>query len=207
MYRNVGRADFLAVVLLVSLAGYCQRPKPQTVLYVEAPVAAGIDVVNVGPFQERLIREASSSLFGRKCTQAFNGVGLPSPYDLVTRDGVVIRRSSDLYIYPAYKLGLMSETTREAYAWEFSLGHAQGGTVRGRLGGMSRTIDGRPIIFLHDTAFLGESFWERRLSLREVLIHEFIHAVGQKRTPGILGPLQDDLAGFEHYEMLMEACR
>lgn len=205
MDSSVGRAEFFAVVMLVVLVG-CQQPKQQKVWYVEEPISAGIKVIKAGPYKERLIREAASSMLQDPCTQAFDEADLRSPLQLVTKGGVVIRLSSDLYIYTAKELGLVSEATRRAYAWDFSTGNAQGGTVSGMRKGVQLTVDGRPRIFLHETAFMGESFWQRRLSLRGVLIHEFIHAGGQPRTPGILGPLQDDLMGFPHYDRIMKAC-
>lgn len=207
MDTKVARADFLALVVLVAVACSCQRAEPQKVWYVEEAVASRLDVVKVRPFEEKMIREAASSLFTGQCGQAFEVAGLRSPYDLVTKGGVVIRLSSDLYIYTARDLGLVSEETRAVYAWEFSRGIAQGGTVSSGRQGQRLTVDGRPRIFLHDTAFLKESFWERRLSLRGVLIHEFIHAGGQPQTPGLFGPLRSDLEGFEHYGRIMEACK
>jgi len=73
--------------------------------------------------------------------------------------------------------------------------------------GVRLTIDGRPRLFLNDSAFEGSSFWFGKLSLNDVLTHEFIHLGGQPSTPSLMGSLQHDLAGFEHYDDIMEACR
>lgn len=101
----------------------------------------------------------------------------------------------------------MSDATRHAYATEFSGGGAQGATIPAVRGRVQLTTDGRPHIYLSGLAFAGESYLFGTFSLQEVMEHEFIHAGGQGKTPGRLGGLRHDLAGFGPYNSIIEACR
>ena len=101
----------------------------------------------------------------------------------------------------------MSAKTRDIYRAEFSTGRVQAATIPHVLFGTVLTTDGRPHILLHDSAFYGESLWLDTLSLSDVTTHELIHSGGQPPTPGWLGFLRHDLAGFESYEGIIEACR
>jgi hypothetical protein len=159
------------------------------------------------PAQRAMIRAALLPKFTGRCSEAFNRAGLRTPWQMAWETGIVIQYSGDLYVKEAADLGLLYNETRDSYRSEFSTGRAQAGTVPHTLYGTVLTADGRPHIFLHDSAFIGESFWLGTLSLSDVLSHELIHAGGQPPTPGWLGPLRHDLAGFEHYEKIMEACR
>ena len=209
MKIELGRVNFFPLVfLLIAPTYFYLQPRQQSNFYlVDEEVSAGMILINFTPDEERRIREAMSPLFTGRCSQAFADAGLRSPREVVLKSGVVFRPSADLYNYSARKLGLADERTRELYASEFSSGRAQAGTVSPMFKGVRLTVDGRPHIYLHDTAFLGGSSFFRRLELREVLIHESIHAVGQPPVPGWLRPLQHDLAGFAHYNRIMKACR
>jgi hypothetical protein len=198
----------LIITLLAALAARHLHGEQKPVVYpVKDEVRAGMILVNFSPGRERQTVEAASSLFKGKCTQAFTDAGLRSPYESVLISGVVFRPAEDLYIYSAKALGLRDERTRKVYAWAFSSGRAQAGTVSPLRRGVALTTDGRARVFLHETAFYGESFWLGTFSLREVLIHEFIHVGGQPSSPGWLGPLRHDLVGFAHYNQIMQACK
>lgn len=202
------RAKLVTVMLVVALAGHHQQQEQNPVTRpLDDEVVAGMIFIHLTPEEERRVVEAASSLFSGQCTEAFIAARLRSPYVVVTTSGVVFRPAADLYIYKAKALGLRDERTRKALALAFSSGRAQAGTVSSARRGMALTTDGRPHIFLYATAFHGESFWLGTYSLRDVLIHEFIHAGGQPSTPGWFGPLRHDLAGFAHYDRIMSACR
>ncbi len=202
------RTNIIAVTLLIALASSHLRREQRPVTYpLRDEVLAGMTLANLTPGQKRQVMEAASSLFTGRCTEAFITSGLRSPYEVVVTTGVVFRPSTDVYTHSARELGLRDERTRKAYAMEFSSGRAQAGTVSPMRRGIALTLDGRARVFLHDTAFYGESFWLGTISLREVLIHEFIHVGGQPPTPGWLGPLRHDLAGFAHYSRIMQACK
>ncbi len=199
---------FSTVILLVTFIYFCLQPEPQAIIHpVDEKISAGLMFINFTPDEERKVREAMSSLFTRRCTQAFNDAGLRSPAEVAVRPGIVFRPYADLLNYRARKLGLRRERTRERYAAEFSSGHAQAGTISPRFKGSWVTIDGRPHVYLHDTAFLGQSLVFRRLSLRDVMIHEGLHVGGQLPSWGWLGPLEHDLAGLAHYNRIIKACR
>jgi hypothetical protein len=160
--------------------------------------------VDFSAAEEQGIREAMRPLFTPRCTRAFARAGLRSPLDVATHEGAIVMPSSDLYYYSARSLGLMDRRTQMAYRDQFSSVRAQAGTVPHVLYGVPLTVDGRARIFLHDSAFAGESWLFRRLSLNGVLAHEFIHVGGQPPAPGWL--FGTDLDGYEHYEEIMDAC-
>ena len=200
--------NFFSVILLAALVYFFLQPEPESITYpTDEEISAGMVFINFTPNEEQRVREAMSSLFTRRCTQAFNEAYLRSPAEVVVQSGIVFRPSADLYNYSAIKLGLRDERTRELYASEFSSGRAQAGTVNRTPNGVCLTTDGRPHIFLHDTAFLGRSLLFRRISLRDALIHESLHAGGQPPAWGWLGPLEHDLAGFANYTRIMKSCR
>jgi hypothetical protein len=171
------------------------------------PSLDGISFVNFQASEEMRLREETAPLLSSQCTEAFRKAGLQSPLEVATDEGVVIRPAADLYRYSATELGLANEQMRRAYMEGFSSGRAQSGTVPSIRSGVRLTTDGRPRIFIHNSAFDGESFWFGRVSLRDALIHEFIHVGGQPPTPGWLEFVQHDLAGFEHHDEIMGACR
>lgn len=195
------------VILLITIAGLRLPPARQHLTYpLGERVAAGMILTHFTSQQRRQIMDEASSLFTKQCSEAFIAADLLTPTEVVLNSEVVFYPATDLYIYDAGQLGLRAERTRKAYALEFSDGHSQAGTIRAKRRGVPMTTDGRPRIFLHDTAFYGESFLLGTVPLREVLVHEFIHLGGQPQTYGWLGPLRHDLAGFPHYNRIMEAC-
>lgn len=184
-----------------------QRSEQPTVTVYDFPNSV-YSKVNFGNFtanRELRTREGMTPLFTSHCTEAFASAGLRSPLEVATHEGVVILPSKDLYMYSADRLGLAGDEIRLSYLKEFSEGRAQALTIPSTLYGVQLTTDGRTRVFLHDTAFWGKSFIFGRLSLNDVLTHEFIHVGGQPPTPGWF--FQHDLAGFEHYDEIMEACR
>lgn len=198
---------FVIVFILVCLAvDFYPPPSPASFPYeVDDSVFDKVELVNFLPEEEKAIRREMRRLFYPPCTVAFAKAGLRSPLEVVLEEGVVLRPSIDLYNKSANRLGLVSESTRRAYWREFSGCNSQAGTVSARLYGVRLTTDGRARIFLHDTAFQGEWLLFRKLSLHDVLAHEFMHVGGAPPTPGWF--FQHDLAGFEHYDEIMEACR
>lgn len=210
MSMNSDWKSFLCFVLASALVVSLLFPCSMTIILVEpidASVYAGIEINSFGWDGERAIYKELAAKFTRPCTEAFDEAGLRSPLRLATESGIVIHHFGDLYTHEAEDLGLVSHKTRSIYRAEFSTGRAQAGTVPAVRSGIRLTTDGRPRIFIHDSAFFGESFWFSRLSLSDVLTHELIHAGGQPSTPGWLGFFQHDLAGFEHYDKIMNACR
>ncbi|MFL6207796.1 MAG: hypothetical protein ACJ74W_03035 [Pyrinomonadaceae bacterium] len=203
----------IPVVLVIVIVVVSMRPRPATVYVGEAVDASPLQGVVLGGFddnEEERIRAALLRKLTLPCQEAFEGAGLRSPARMFSQPGIIIQHYIYLHIYSAGELGLVSEATRAKYWDEFGTGRAQAGTIPHARYGRVMTVDGRARIYLHDTAFLGDSFlsvfygW---LSLDDVLTHELIHAAGQVPTPGIFGPLQHDLAGYEHYNKIIEACR
>ncbi len=160
--------------------------------------------------ENEAVRMALLPKLASRCGEAFKAARLRTPVQMFEGSGVVIQHSKYLYLRSARDLGLVYEETRRRYKDEFSTGRAQAGTVPATRSGRALTVDNCAHIYLHDSAFLGESFlsifygW---LSLSDVLTHELIHAGGQPPTPGWLGPFTHDLAGYMHYNEIMEACR
>lgn len=197
---------FLASALLASLL----FPHRVTVVLVEPIDVSVFEEIEINGFpwnQEQALRQALASKFTRRCTEAFDEAGLRSPLRLIREAGLVIHYYGDLYAREAKDLGLVSNKTRRRYMAEFSTGRAQAGTVPAIRFHTRLTTDGRPRIFVHDSGFFGASFWFNRLELSDVLSHEFVHAGGQPPTPGWFGFFQHDLAGFEPYNKIMNACR
>lgn len=203
MNERIGRGFLVLVVTACLLTNSCSRVRP--VILIDEDLYYDIILIHFTEDEKTEIYQAISPLLSQPCRETFHGAGLRSPQEVLQETGVVFRPSMDLYIYSAKELGLTHERIRRSYADEFSSGRAQAGVVSPMLYGVRLTVDGRPHIFLPDTAFLGQSYLFGRLSLNDVLTHEFIHAAGQPPTPGWL--LGDDLAGFEHYERILSACR
>jgi hypothetical protein len=197
---------FIIAIVICAITNSCSS-KRHTIVVIDKSIYNKIFLMNFEKSEDARLREASAVLFTPRCTEAFKAAGLRSPLEVVRRSGVVIQPSTDLYIYSARELGLVNEQTRRSYAREFGSCRAQAGTVNPIRNGTQLTIDGRPHIFIHETAFLGESFWFGSLSLPDVLVHEFIHVGGQPPTPGRFGMLQQDLAGFPPYDRIMTACQ
>lgn len=204
------KSEILLLTVVVSIATILYAPKepyppaPTDIISVPDSFYRGIILVDFTVKEEVGIRDAMAPLFTPQCTEAFVEAGLRSPVEVAMHEGVIIMPSSALYYYSARSLGFVNRRTRVAYQHEFSSGRAQAGTVSYVLNGVQRTTDGRARVFLHVTAFLGESFIFRRLPLNGVLAHEFIHVGGQPPTPGWF--FEDDLGGFEHYDKIMKAC-
>jgi hypothetical protein len=198
LYATVGLA------LKVRSAAY-RSDQPTAINVVTDSAYRKIVLVDFTVSEELRIREALEPLFNSQCTRAFANAGLRSPAEMAMNEGVVIMPSNALYYLSAKTLGLVDERTQMAYQEEFTSGRAQAGTVTSKLYGVQLTTDGRPRIFLHDSAFAGESLKYRRFSLHDVLAHEFIHVGGQ--PPKAKSVFQHDLAGFEHYDEIMGACR
>jgi hypothetical protein len=206
-----GLISFCCVILAVALAGTWLFPsRPIAVVRIEPIDPSVFDHIVLKGFsktEEALIRDALVPKFTGQCTEAYHWVGLRSPWEVAWESGIVIQYSRDLYVKQAADLGLVYTETRDSYQAEFSSGRAQAGTVIPVLYDTVLTTDGRPHIFVHDSAFAGESLLSRTLPLGDVFGHEMIHMGGQPPTPGWLGFLDHDLAGFEPYDFLMDACR
>jgi hypothetical protein len=206
-----GLISFCCVILAVALFGSWLFPdRPGTVIVIEPIDPSVFDHIPFKGFskpEEAIIREALMPKFTGKCTDAFNRAGLRSPWQVAWESGIVIQYSRDLYVKEARDLGLVHTATRDSYQSAFSSGRAQAGTVPHVLYGTVLTTDGRIHIFVHDSGLAGESLFLGRLSLSDVFSHELMHAGGQPPTPGWLGFLSHDLAGFEPYDEIMEACR
>jgi hypothetical protein len=197
----------VAVGLYLKLSTPPAQSTATTTIIIDPSFYDGIVLNHFSRGEATHIRAAMSTLATPRCTEEFDRAGLRSPLQVIIEDGVVMYRSEDLYLYSANQLGLVSEQTRHAYAVQFSSGRAQAGTVSATLFSTQLTLDGRSRIFLHDTAFIGESFLLGTYSLRDVLIHEFIHIGGQPPTPGLLGSFRHDLAGYKYYDDIMAACQ
>jgi hypothetical protein len=207
MSKRIGAAVLFVTALGLLLNNFCSHEQPE-IIVVDESFYYRIEFINFDEKEKALIREAMTPLAAPRCNDAFRRAGLRSPLEVLLKDGVVIRPSYDLYRFTVKELGLVDERTRRVYMDQFSGGNAQAGTVSAVIYGTRRTLDGRARVFLHDTAFL-ESTVYRRLSLRQVMVHEFIHVTGQPPTPGWFGCLRRgrDLAGFAPYDEIMEACR
>lgn len=206
MSKRLGTALVFAFILACLAVDLYPPSLPVMFPYeVDESVLDKVELDYFSTSEKEAVREQMLGLFSPQCTVAFSKARLRSPLEVVTREGVVLRPSVHLYMYPAKELGLVSDVTRRKYWEEFSGCNAQAGTVSARLYGVSLTTDGRARVFLHDTAFHGEWLIFRKLSLHDVLVHEFMHVGGQPPTPNWF--FQHDLAGFEHYDEIMQACR
>lgn len=206
MGKGLATTLVIVFVLVCLMVDFYQPTPPALFSYdVDDSVFDKVELVNFTPDEKEAIRKAMRRLFYPPCTVAYSRAGLRSPLEVVTEEGVVLRPSVDLYNYSTKELGLVSDATRRAYWEEFSGCNSQAGTVSAKLYGVRLTTDGRARVFLHDTALQGEWSLFRKLSLHDVLAHEFIHVGGRPPTPGWF--FQHDLAGFEHYDEIMEACR
>lgn len=199
--------SFVVVFVLVCLAvDSCSPvPPPRLPYRVDDSTFYKVEFDNLSAAQKKAVLAELRSLVQPQCIMAFSKAGLRNPLEVITEEGVVIRPSIDLHYYSAKSLGLVSEDTRNTYWEAFSDCRSQAGTVSAKLYGVRLTTDRRARVFLHDTAFQGESLLFGKLSLHDVLVHEFMHVGGQPPTRHWF--FQHDLAGFEHYDEIMAACR
>jgi hypothetical protein len=208
--KSVPIVIIVIVLIIFTALLYCEidlwSHKDSAPSNIQLPDGKRLAIVNFEPDEEFDLREALKPLFTAKCGEAFHAAGLRSPEEAVER-GVIIQPSRELYNHSAAQLGLTSEETRRAYAEEFSSLLAQGGTIPPFRGGVQLITDGKPRIFIHESAFIGESCLHCTFSLNGVLAHEFQHVGGQPRTPGRLGALRHDLAGFPYFDRILDACR
>lgn len=214
MNTRSGWTTFFVAVLVVAFIGSSLSPSrttTTTVIIIEEvfdpSVMKRIDFRGFEPGEERRLRQAMAAKFSGRCTEAFEDAGLVSPLEVARTTGFVMRPSRDLWGKEIGALGFVYESTRIKYKSEFSSCWAQGGTVPAVRDGWKLTVDGRARVFIHDSAFAGESFWFRRFSLEDVLSHELQHVGGQGKTPGWFGPLGHDLRGFEPHDKILDACR
>jgi hypothetical protein len=210
MVTRSGLISFCCVILAVALAGawlFPSRPATVVIEPIDPSVFEHFVFKGFSKREEALMREALLPKFTGRCTDAFNRAGLRSPWQMAWETGIVIQYSRDLYVKEARDLGLVYTQTRDRYQSEFSTGRAQAGTVPHVLYDTVLTTDGRPHIFVHDSAFSGESIIFGTLDLDDIFSHELQHAGGMPPTPGWLGFLSHDLAGSESYKDILEACR
>ena len=189
-----------------------QFPRVTTVVVVieEEPDPSIVDLITFKGFdeyEEARLREALRAKFTRRCGEAFNAAGLPSPASVILNSGLVIRHANDLWLKEISALGLVYEETKMEYRSQFSSGRAQAGTVPYMRGGWRLTVDGKARLFIHDSSFFGASFVDRRFDLEDCLSHELVHMSGMPETPGWFGFLRHDLAGFEPHDRILAACR
>lgn len=211
--RN-GSASFVGVVLALIIIVSSLSPSDTTTTTViiieeafEPSILKRIDLRGFEPSEKRRLLKALPAKFTNRCTEAFKDEGLLSPLEVALTTGFVLHPSRDLWDKEIGSLGFVSERTKIRYKSEFSTCRAQAGTVPAMRDGWKLTVDGRARVFIHDSAYAGESFWFNRFSLEDVLTHELIHVGGQRATPGWLGPLSHDLKGFEPHDKILEACR
>lgn len=185
-----------------------ETPLPSPPEPVDPAVFRRVNIKFIGftPEEEAEMLAELRKEFSSPCTEAFEAAGLQSPLRVALETGIVIQHFRLLFMYEADALNLRYKKTRDLYRSEFSSGRVQAGTIPGTRLGLRLTVDGKPHIVIHDSAFLGESFLFGRLGLGDVITHEMVHTGGQGPTPGWLGFLQHDLAGFEHYDAIMGAC-
>jgi hypothetical protein len=196
---------FVFFLLVCLITKPCSpAPPPRLPFDVDESSFDKVEFINFLPEEKQAVLKEFRRLVQPQCIMAYSRAGLRNPLEVITQEGMVLRPSVDLHKYSARQLGLVSETTRRVYWEDFSSCRAQAGTVSVKLYGVYLTTDGRARLFLHDTAFQGKSFIFRKLSLHDVLVHEFMHVGGQPPTPGWF--FQHDLAGFDHYDEIMRAC-
>jgi hypothetical protein len=188
-------------------------PPETTVTEVEAVDGSKLDPIIFKGFSARereAIRAALLRKLTNRCGRAFNEAGLLNLQQVIDRIGLTIKHSRFLYIQGAAANHLADDRLQNKYKDNFSTGRAQAGTVPHIRFNKRLTTDGLVHIYLHDSAFLGDSFLAPLLgwsTLDDLLTHELIHAGGQPPKPGLFGPVRHDLAGFSHYDRIIRACR
>ena len=99
----------------------------------------------------------------------------------------ITQHARDLYV----KAGAVGSTAVQAF------------TIRNWQGYAPDTVDGLPRIFLNGSAFEGGTY-----SLREVLVHEFMHAAGWPPGGFFTSLVHDtDLSRYDNYQTIMDACK
>ena len=137
------------------------------------------------------------------CAKAFKDAGLRDPMTLLIEKGVVIGTAQYLSTPELAKQAGITELARKSNFDAVGRTSVQGFTVRDK-DGKQETLDGRVRIFFNNSAFGGGTY-----PLREVLVHEFIHAAGVPKTPSVLGTLglSHDLSGYKHYDSIINDCK
>jgi hypothetical protein len=200
--------------------GNDEGPKPPAT-YTPLPtrtrdeiILSGVQIERFNDGDAKRIRDRILAIGNNEaCLKAFKDAGLESLIDIIFENGLVIRPSTDFLNNTAQGLGLAPQTFDKAKAdfrFDKSAGRPQAGTIRGFTNGIRGTADGRTQIYLDGSAFLSRANTSSFFGLdafEDVITHELIHAGGQPSTPGMLGGLRHDLAGFEPYSKILEACK
>lgn len=203
----------VSVVLAVALLVVWMRQPETTVTEVEVVDGSQLDRIIYKGLSERereAIRAALLRKLTSRCGRAFNEAGLLNLQQVIDRIGITIKHSRFLYIQGPAANRLADGRLQNKYKDNFSTGRAQAGTVPHIRFDRHLTTDGLVHIYLHDSAFLGDTFLAPLLgwsTLDDLLTHELIHAGGQPPKPGFFGPIRHDLAGYSHYDRIIRACR
>jgi RHS repeat-associated protein len=162
----------------------------------------------VGSYDSRdedLIRQTLTSIAqSTTCAAAFTKAGLNTVAGLIL-NGIVIGPATLLLSPDNVNMIGITEYARRRDVGAVGSTEIQAFTIRNVRGFANDTTDTRARIFLNSSAFRGGA-----LSLREVLVHEFIHVAGVlPKPPGFFGQLfgEDDLSHYKHYKEIMDACR
>lgn len=168
-------------------------------------VLPGLDSLRAG--REKQLRDTLESLkTDANCAAAFRDANVQTISEMTT-NGIVIG-PAHLLSNPndASWVGI-TERARSDYAKEGVVGSTgiQAVTLKNWPGYIEQTLDSRARIFLNGSAFRGGKY-----SLREVLVHEFLHVAGWRpEEVSTLGTLlgKTDLSHYEKYEEIMAACK
>lgn len=155
--------------------------------------------------QQRILQTIRSISDNKNCAEAFRKNGLNPVAGLVV-NGLVIGQAT-LLSNPdnTAMIGITEDARRRDLAGVGST-DIQAFTTKDWPGVREKyTTDGRARIFLNASAFGGG-----KLSLREVLVHEFLHVAGWPPAEvGFFGELtgKTDLSHYKNYETIMAACK
>lgn len=147
-----------------------------------------------------------SLLKNEKCSRAFEILGLQTINQTVEK-GLVIGPATLLSNSANNEMMGIVDGARQAYNNQFGTSSAQGATIRnipGQPNPFASRGDQRPRMFFASSAFSSNDGGAS--SLREAMVHEFMHAGGQGKSPG-WSPWGHDLSGYEWYDFLQESCR
>jgi hypothetical protein len=159
----------------------------------------------LNPDQEKRIGDTLDSIKkSAKCAEAFAKAGLTDITGLILH-GIVIGPATLLSNPDNTQMIGITEGARQHYVGVVGSTQIQAVTLLNSPGYATETLDTRARIFLNASAFSGGT-----LSLREVLVHEFLHVAGWKAEDvGVLGTLlgKTDLSHYEKYNEIMAACK
>ncbi len=149
--------------------------------------------------KEKITTEINRIAGSKACNDAFKAAGLKSPGEILKTTGVEIAPRDMMFRESGQKL-LAERHGVSIKEIQDSVSNLKAGAAATSWPVSSKIR--RPVIF-----YSGNAFNPSRYDFNEITPHEVTHIAGVGRKLGWLGIFSHDLAGYEHYDSIIKACK